>query len=46
MNYGVMHIASIAAYILKQGVRHMSTQFKKKKKPNKETPVFKNLFVA
>lgn len=45
-----MHIASIAAYILKQGVRHMSTQFKKKKKttknPNKETPVFKNLFVA
>lgn len=27
-----MHIASIAAYILKQGVRHMSTQFKKKKK--------------
>lgn len=26
-----MLIASIAAYILKQGVRHMSTQFKKQK---------------
>lgn len=40
-----MLIASIAAYILKQGVRHMSTQLKKKK-TNKESPMFKILFVA
>lgn len=39
-----MLIASIAAYILKQGVRHVHSIYikkkKKKKKTNKETPVF------